>query len=88
MHPELLRKQGNGMGFTRQTRRASVSFLTAGFPERRGTVWACTVQARRAPVPREHLLFDSRIQSTVAIHFQLGRQLGWQKCLQSVPASV
>ena len=41
---------------------------------------------RRAPVPHEHLLFDSRIQSTVAIHFQLGR-LGWQKRLQSVEVS-
>ena len=43
---------------------------------------------RRAPVPHEQLLFDSRIQSTVAIHFELCRQLGWQKRLQTLPASV
>ena len=43
---------------------------------------------RRTPLPHEQLLFGSRIQSTVAIHFELCRQLGWQKRLQTLPASV
>ena len=54
--------------------------LNLCLPALRGILGACAVQ-RRAPVPHEQLLFHSRIQSTVAIHFEFCKQFGWQKRL-------
>ena len=67
-------------GFCKTNKARLSLFFRECLPALRGILGECAVH-RRAPVPHEQLLFHSRIQSTVAIHFEFCRQFEWQKHL-------
>ena len=89
MHPELLRKQGNGSGFTRQTRQAGLSWfcqsrLSSASRNCMGVHGPS--DARQFHMNNCCLTAGFRALSPSTLSF--ADSLGWQKRLQTLPASV